>query len=123
MQTIMPGLVAQYKSDKYPFACDAYDPVSDVYFEYNGTWTHGGRPFDPNSTEDIAKVEAWKSKNTEFYDNAVETWTVRDPKKRETARANGLTLVEFWNYSDVEKYFNLSFKIKDVEDSDSETFS
>lgn len=90
-----------------------YDPVTQTYFEYNGSWTHGGHPYDPNSPEDTARLREWKDKGTKYYDNAVETWTVRDPRKRAVAAASGVKLVEFWNYADVEKYFNFGFKLDD----------
>lgn len=110
-KTIMPQLKTQYKSDVYPYSCDMYDPISDTYIEYNGSWTHGGHPYDSNSVEDIAKLNIWKDKGTAYYDNAVQTWTIRDPLKRKTSAENGVKLVELWNYKDVEKYFNLSFHL------------
>ena len=58
-------------------------------------WTHGGHPFDPNNANDINKVKNWKDKSKEinsfgktkdFYLSAIETWTQRDPLKREIAK-------------------------------------
>lgn len=113
VRTARPGVVSQYRSAEYPFSCDMYDPGSGTYFEYNGSWTHGGHPYDPNSAEDAAVVAKWKAKGTEYYDNAVETWTERDPRKRAAAAAAGLDLVEFWSYSDVERYFGFDFRLDD----------
>lgn len=90
-----------------------YDPVTRTYFEYNGSWTHGGHPYDPASPEDEVTLRRWKAKGTKYYDNAIETWTVRDPRKRATAKKSGVNLVEFWNYSDVERYFKLGFSLDD----------
>ena len=110
---LRPGLLRQYRSAEYPFSCDMYDPGSDTYFEYNGSWTHGGHPYDPNSPDDSARLAEWKAKGTEYYDNAAETWSVRDPRKRAAAAESGINLVEFWNYEDAERYFGLDFSIAD----------
>lgn len=117
-----PNAITQYKSEKYPFSCDVYDPVSDTYFEYNGSWTHGGHPFDKNSCEDLKTLESWKAKHTQYYDNAAHTWAIRDPHKREVAKANGVKLVEFWNFNDVETYFGVDFKISDLSDKTTDTY-
>ena len=113
VRSVRPNIMLQYKSVEYPFACDMYDPDTNTYFEYNGSWTHGGHPYNPNSPEDTVRVTEWKSKMSKYYDNAVETWTVRDPRKRKTAEENGIDLVELWNYEDVERYFCLGFSLKD----------
>ena len=101
---IYPHIIRQYQSEKYPFACDFYDPISDTYFEFNGTWTHGGHFFDENCKEDQQIVEKWKSKGTKFYLNALDTWTVRDVKKRKTAIENNLSYVVFWNINEARDY-------------------
>ena len=38
-----------------------------------------------------------KSKHTKYYDNAIQTWTVRDVKKRECSQNNKLNYIVFWN--------------------------
>ena len=84
----------QYKSEVYPFNCDFYFPDSDLYLEINAHWTHGGHPFDSTNKDDLLLLEAWKSKNTKFYDIAINTWAVRDVLKRETAKKNNLNYIE-----------------------------
>ena len=98
----------QYRDDKYPFTCDFYLLDYDLYIEIQGTWTHGGHPFDINNQDDINKLELWKSKNTKYYDNAIETWTIRDVKKRNIAKENKLNFLEFFNNNvdEVIKIFN-----------------
>lgn len=98
----------QYRSEKYPFACDFYFPDKDLYLEIQGTWTHGGHPFDLDNQEDLSVVEFWKSKETEFYDNAIRVWTETDPLKRKTAKENGLNWAETFscNIDDVIEVFN-----------------
>ena len=102
-----PDIVRQYKSDKYPFACDFYIPSLDLYIEYNGSWTHGNKPFE-NTKEDNIKLEYWKSKNTKYYNNAIQTWTIRDPQKRKIAKENNLNYLEIWNIKDLIEWLNLT---------------
>lgn len=87
----------QYKSELYPFACDFYFPDSDLYLEINAHWTHGGHCFDSTNKDDLLLLEQWKSKNTKFYDNAIETWTKRDVLKRETVKKNNLKYIEVFS--------------------------
>ena len=93
----------QYKSDLYPFACDFYIISKDLYIEYNGMWTHGHTPYI-RSKENEIQLEEWKQKaiTSDFYKNAIVTWTVSDVKKRNTAKKNGLNYIELWDLNDVE---------------------
>lgn len=86
----------QYKSEAYPFNCDFYFPDSDLYLEINAHWTHGGHPFDSTNKDDLLILEQWKSNNTKYYEIAINTWTVRDVLKRETAKKNNLNYLEFF---------------------------
>ena len=95
----------QYTSEKYSFACDVYIPQRDLYIEYQGTWTHGKKPFE-GTKEDLQKIELWKSKNTKFYKTAINVWTVRDPLKRETAKKNNLNWIEFFNIDQFMEWYN-----------------
>lgn len=99
-----PHLIRQYKSEVYPFCCDFYDPMSNAYIECNFSWTHGGHWFDATNENDIAKAEFMRSKHSKYYDNAIETWTVRDVKKKEYAEKNELNYLVFWNLEEVRKY-------------------
>lgn len=38
-----------------------------------------------------------QEKDTKFYNNAIHTWTVRDPLKRKTAEENNLNYLVFWD--------------------------
>ena len=73
-----PNVEYQYRSELYPFVCDFFIPELDLYIECNYHWTHGGHPFDSNNINDYNKLELWKSKNTKYYDNAINCWTIRD---------------------------------------------
>ena len=102
-----PNTRCQYKSSLYPFNCDFYIPEKDLYIEYQGHWTHGKHPFNKNDLKDITKLESWKSKNNQFYKNAIKVWTIRDPLKRKTAKENNLNWLEFFTMKDFEDWFNL----------------
>ena len=84
----------QYKSDLYPYACDFYIVSRNLYIELNACWTHNNHWYDEN--RDVDAMTVWHEKHNAFYDNAVETWTVRDLQKRAAARAADLNYVVFW---------------------------
>ena len=100
-----PNVIRQYKSDKYPFACDFYIPSLDLYIECNYHWTHGGKPYE-GTEEDLAKIGKWKDRNTKYYDNAIYTWTIRDVNKREISKQNNLNYIEFWSINEIKKWIN-----------------
>ncbi len=87
----------QYTSKVYPFACDFYLNDYDLYIEIQGTWTHGGHPYTGND-KDLETIKLWESKNTEYYKGAINTWTVSDVKKRETAKKNNLNYLEIFSF-------------------------
>lgn len=91
-----PKLIQQYYSDEYPFECDIYIPEINTYIEYNGYWTHGYHPYNENNIDDINLVNYWKSKFTEKYASAINTFTIRDPYKRKIAKQNNLNYIEIW---------------------------
>lgn len=97
-------VIRQYHSGKYPFNCDFYIKSRDLYIECNFSWTHGGHWFDAESEEDQAKLQKWKDKGTKYYNNAIQTWTIRDVLKRQTAIANNLNYVVFWNLNEVKQH-------------------
>ena len=89
----------QYQSDKYPFNCDFYFPNQNLYFEIQGSWTHGPEPYDPSNSDhqEILEMMMEKAPSSEYYKNAIDVWTVKDPLKRETANKNGLNWVEVFS--------------------------
>lgn len=101
-----PDTLKQYKSKVYPFLCDYYIPSLDLYIELNCHWTHGKHPFDPLNENDINLVKYWKSKNSKFYNIAINVWTDRDVIKRNTAKKNNLNYIEFWSKSELINYIN-----------------
>lgn len=97
----------QYKSEKYPFNCDFYIPELDLYIEYQGIWTHGNHPFS-ESAEDLEKLNKWKTEaiTSEFYQNAIDVWTIADVKKRKTALQNRLNWLEFFTIEEFLNWYN-----------------
>ena len=91
-ENVNKTIYRQYKDNRYPFYCDFYIVEDDLFIELNAHWSHGGRPFDPTDDDCIKQLNIWKekAKTSKFYENAIETWTVRDVKKRETALKNHL---------------------------------
>lgn len=103
-----------FDGERYSFLCDFHIPKIDMFIDINGTWTHGGHPFNPSKKEDIDKLTVWKSKCNEYYNNAIYTWTNLDVRKREISEKNGLNRIEiFSNNIDecIEKFEN---NIKDM---------
>ena len=98
----------QYRSELYPFNCDFYIKSLDLYIEIQGTWTHGGHPFDENNQEDIIRLNEMKSKNTQYYNNAINTWTIRDVEKRNIAKQDNLNYLEIFsiNINDIINILN-----------------
>lgn len=98
-------VIHHYKSEKYPFVCDFYIPSLDLYIECNYHWTHGGHPYKDDENDNKV-IENWKSKNTKYYINAIECWTVRDVTKRNTAKQNNLNYIEFWSLNELKTWIN-----------------
>lgn len=84
----------QYRCPEYPFNCDFYFPSTKLFLEIQGSWVHGGHPYDEYSKDDQAELQEMINKNTDYYDIAIDTWTVRDPLKRKTAKENNLNWIE-----------------------------
>ena len=98
---------SQYRSELYPFNCDFYIPSLDLYIECNYGWTHCDHPFNENNKEDQLIVKSWKEKNTQYYNNAINTWTIRDVNKRNIAKQNNLNYIEFWNIGELKHWLQI----------------
>lgn len=98
----------QYKSVKYPFACDFFIPSIDTYIEYQGFWTHGREIYNQNNPRHQTKLNLWKSKNKPQYIKAIRDWTERDPLKRKTAKDNGLNWIEFFSMKEFVQWLNIN---------------
>lgn len=110
----------QYSEDnRYPFCCDFYIPSKDLFIEYNGYWTHGNMIYDSNNPKCIEQLNKWKQRNkiqeekgnyANLYKNAINTWTVRDVKKYQTAKNNKLNYLILW-YKDYKNIDEIKNKI------------
>lgn len=96
-----------YKSDLYPFCCDFYVSSKDLYIECNFHWTHGYHFFNKNDSNDIERFNEMviKSKTSQYYNKAIEVWTIKDLEKLKCATDNKLNYLVFWSEQDFNKYF------------------
>ena len=94
------NVIRQYKDGRYPFNCDFYIPTEDLFIECNYHWTHGGRPFDPNDESCQKQLTLWeeKARTSEFYRQAIDTWTVRDVRKQQIAQEQKLNYTVYYKY-------------------------
>ena len=90
----------QYKCERYPFCCDFYIEDIDLFIEFQGTWTHGGEPFCENTCKEQLLEWKEKAKFSEFYEAAIQTWTVRDVEKRRWAKEHNLNWIEFFTFEE-----------------------
>ena len=98
-----PDVIYQYRDkDRYPFVCDFYIPSLDLFIECNYHWTHGGKPYE-GTEEDNKIIDGWKSKNSQYYNNAINCWTIRDVNKRNIAKQNNLNYIEIWNINELNR--------------------
>lgn len=103
----------QYKSKVYPFVCDFYIPIKDLYIECHFSQYHNGRPFK-HSIEDMKQVEKFKQKAKELnfkgqykkqYSNILETWTKRDVAKLKCFKENKLNYKIFYSKQQFSNWF------------------
>lgn len=101
-----PKAIHQYRSAEYPFNCDFYIPELNLYIEYQGFWTHHTHPYNPKSRLDQQLVKHWKESiyRSKMYEDAINTWTVRDPLKRKITKINSLNWIEFWSVNEVKDW-------------------
>lgn len=96
-------VVRQHRDEKrYPFAVDFYIPERDLFIELNGSWSHGGHWYEVYREMDQKTVHTWckKGEKSQYYLNALGTWTERDVRKREAARDAQLNYVTLWDGSE-----------------------
>lgn len=96
-------VVRQHRDEKrYPFAVDFYIPERDLFIELNGSWSHGGHWYESDRDMDQKTVQTWckKGEKSQYYLNALGTWTERDVRKRAAAREAQLNYVTLWDGSE-----------------------
>jgi len=106
-------VVRNYKCERYPFACDFYIPSLDIFIECQYSMFHHGRPYigDENDLKEVELIKEKSEKRKQEngrkntrYDALIETWTVRDVKKRNIAKENNLNYFEFFTILELEKW-------------------
>lgn len=102
----------QYRCKEYPFACDFYLPLQNLFIEYNGSWTHGIEPFNPENKKHLLILDKMKekAKTSKFYKQAIYTWTDLDVRKLQCARNNNLNYLCFYNMKEFLNWFNKEIK-------------
>ena len=82
----------------------------DLFIEYQGTYHHGGEPFDNNNELHIKKLSEWKERSENHinsdYKEAIRVWTIKDPLKRSVAKNNKLNYLEIWSEENWNKFYN-----------------
>lgn len=95
-------IIRQFNTDtRYPFNCDFYVKSKDLFIELNYNWTHGSKLFE-STEQDLQKLAKWQEKalTSNYYKNAIETWTKRDVEKFMAAEENNLKYLVY--YSEVD---------------------
>ena len=102
-------IITQYKSKEYPYYCDFYIKSINLYIEIQGHWTHNDHPFDINNLNDQLIMNKWRTKSLSdnYYKNALNTWTIKDVEKRNTAIQNNLNYLEIFGKTDLNKYIDI----------------
>ena len=119
LKTKFNKVIRQRKDKKlYPYFCDFYIKDIDTWIEYNGFMTHGGHPFNPNNIEDQNKLNKLKIKNSNhqhpgnnLFNSTIQTWTIYDPLKRQTAKDNNLNYLEFFSVDELKIWLSNYDKI------------
>ena len=95
----------QYHCKRYPYNCDFYIPELDYFIEFQGYYTHGKHPFDPNSDEDLQLIEYYKKKYGEDC-QPITIWSIKDVEKRDCAKKHNLNFKEVWSLEDGKNFVN-----------------
>lgn len=99
----------QHLTEKYSFNSDFYISILDLYIEINGNWTHGFMPYTESNEDCIKQLNEWieRSKESDYYKNALYTWTDLDVRKRQTALRNKLNYIVIYPNKTLEE--NISY--------------
>lgn len=97
------SILYQYKSTLYPFDCDFYIEDLDLYIECNFTWLHGEFPYNEDDQRCKDKLFKWqeKAEQSNYYKNAIYTWTDLDVRKLEAFKNNNLSYKIFYKENEV----------------------
>lgn len=112
------NVIRQYKEERYPFFCDFYIKHLDLFIECNFHWTHGPCPYDAKSSKCTELLSTWeeKSKNSDYFKDAIKIWTVRDAHKISTAQNNSLNYIVLYNRDDLKQLIKFFNRVEDIND-------
>ena len=51
----------------------------------------------------------WKNN---YFNNAINTWTIRDVEKRKYAKENKLNYIVLWKYEELQEWINSNFELR-----------
>lgn len=105
--SVFKNVKCQFRDEiRYPYFCDFYIEDIDLFIEIQGTWLHGGHPFDPCSKQDTETLTKWQNgiSRSSMYKQAIEVWTIKDVAKRTLAKENNLLFVEIFKWSSREDF-------------------
>lgn len=104
-------ILTNYSCKEYPFRCNFYIKSKNLFIELNLHWSHGFHAFNPNNPNDINMLTRWKKKaeTSEFYKNAIITWTIRDVEKRKIAVQNHLNYYTIYSAKELEDGKGLNY--------------
>lgn len=106
LSLMYPDTIRQYKDSRYPYNCDFYIPCLDLFIEFQGYWTHGEHPFNPNDINDINRLNLMKNK---YGENSIyiDIWINKDPEKRKCAKDHNLNYIEFFTLNELINWINM----------------
>lgn len=99
-------IIRQYKCDKYPYYCDFFIKSKNIFIEVQCSHFHHFHPFDKNDINDINELERLKEQTKPQYKRIIDTWTIHDVKKRNTAKINNLIYYEIWPNTNIADFIN-----------------
>lgn len=123
LRKIFPDIVHQYCDPRYadpntgvPFACDFYLPSHDLFIEFQGHWTHGGGPFNPDRAWCNELRDDWvrRGQSSEYYKLALHVWCESDPLKRRVVEQQNLNWVEFFTSDSLLEHLHALHSVKIV---------
>lgn len=110
--------------NRYPYHVDFYIKSRDLFIELNGDKCHYTHWFDSSDERDIQVLNSWKENCERIeldtgkksrYRKYIETWTVSDVAKRQSAKTNQLNYLVFWDGSRKIRKSNQMFpRLKDA---------
>lgn len=99
------GIENYMNENMFPFYCTFFVPSEELYIDLKYDWKYQGHEYDETSEDDVNLLKYLKDNN---YEDAVETWTIEDPYRKEMAASNNLKYIEFYDHDEFVTFMNLS---------------